>query len=84
MPVSRHSGQPFTVDRAVPAAAATVILLSIVLVAVFGPWWLFLTGFVALNLAFYAWAGWCPVSLLLEKVGMERYSACAMPARTSS
>lgn len=70
----------FTVDRAVPLLAAVMITVSIVLVAVFGPWWLILTGFVAANLAFYAFAGWCPASLLLVKLGLPRQSACAVPA----
>lgn len=72
MGISRNVGRPFTVERAVPLAAATVIAISIVLVAVFSAWWLILTGFVAANLAFYSVVGWCPASLMMEKAGLPR------------
>lgn len=76
MALSRYTDHTLTVDRLVPALASLMILVSIVLVATLGPWWLLLTGFVALNLAFYAYAGWCPASLILEKVGLSRYAVC--------
>lgn len=76
MSISRYPDNTLTVDRLVPGAAAVMIFVSIALVATLGPWWLLLTGFVAANLAFYAYAGWCPASLILEKVGMGRYATC--------
>lgn len=77
MALSRYADNTLTVDRLVPAAAAVMLFVSIALVATLGPWWLLLTGFVAANLAFYAYAGWCPASLVMEKVGLGRYAACA-------
>ena len=76
VPLSRYTDNTLAVDRAVPALAAVVIAVSIVLVALVSPWWLFLTGFVALNLALYATIGWCPASCLMEKAGMPRTSSC--------
>lgn len=77
MPISRYTkNAPLTVDRLVPALASFMLFVSIVLVATLGPWWLFFTGFIALNLAFFAYAGWCPASLIMEKVGLGRYAVC--------
>lgn len=76
MPFSRYSDNTLTVDRAVPALAAFMIAVSIVLVALVSTWWLLLTGFVALNLAFFAAVGWCPASFLMEKAGMKRSAPC--------
>lgn len=56
--------------------AAAVIGVSIILVVTFGPWWLILTGFVAVNLLLFSLVGWCPASLIMAKAGMERYSHC--------
>ncbi|GAC56668.1 hypothetical protein GOHSU_12_00580 [Gordonia hirsuta DSM 44140 = NBRC 16056] len=76
MSLSRYADNKLTVDRLVPALASLMLFVSIILVATLGPWWLFLTGFIALNLAFYAYAGWCPASLIMEKVGLGRYAVC--------
>lgn len=76
MSLSRYENSSLTIDRLVPAMASLMIFISIVLVAVVSPWWLILTGFVAANLAFYAYAGWCPASLIMEKVGLGRYAVC--------
>ncbi|UQE76173.1 MULTISPECIES: YgaP family membrane protein [unclassified Gordonia (in: high G+C Gram-positive bacteria)] len=76
MSISRHTGRFLTIDRLVPALASLMIVVSIVLVATLGPWWLFLTGFVAANLALYAFAGWCPASLIMEKAGLQRSGVC--------
>ncbi|WP_454162674.1 YgaP family membrane protein [Gordonia iterans] len=76
MPLSRYENTALTVDRLVPALASVMLFVSIALVAALGPWWLFLTGFVALNLAFYAYAGWCPASLIMEKLGLGRDVVC--------
>jgi len=56
-----------------------VVLLSVVLTLAFTSWWLLLTGFVGANLVFYAAAGWCPASLIMEKVGLERASCRIAP-----
>ncbi|GAA4748931.1 DUF2892 domain-containing protein [Gordonia alkaliphila] len=76
MSISRYKNSTLTVDRMVPALASLMLFISIALVATLGPWWLFFTGFIALNLGFYAYAGWCPASLIMEKVGLGRYAVC--------
>ncbi|QBJ95946.1 DUF2892 domain-containing protein [Rhodococcus sp. ABRD24] len=72
----RHQG--WNVERVVPLMAGVVVLLSVALTVAFTPWWLLLTGFVGANLIFYSVAGWCPASLIMEKIGLERAS-CRIP-----
>ncbi|MGW4351047.1 YgaP family membrane protein [Nocardia sp. NPDC004582] len=62
----------WTIDRIVPVVAGTMVLLSIALVLAFSPWWLLLTTFVAANLLLYGFAGWCPMTLLLRRLGVPR------------
>ncbi|AQA20589.1 hypothetical protein BTZ20_3721 [Rhodococcus sp. MTM3W5.2] len=66
----RHHG--WTVERLVPLLAGTMVLLSVALTLAFSSWWLILTGFVAANLLFYATVGWCPASLLMQRLGLRR------------
>ncbi|MFC7450802.1 YgaP family membrane protein [Rhodococcus daqingensis] len=66
----RHQG--WTVERLVPLLAGTMVLLSVALTVAFSSWWLILTGFVAANLLLYAAVGWCPASLLMQRLGLER------------
>ncbi|MFE2955475.1 YgaP family membrane protein [Nocardia tengchongensis] len=60
------------IDRLVPVLAATMVLLSIALVLAFSTWWLLLTAFVAANLMLYGIVGWCPMTLLLQRLGVPR------------
>ncbi|MEV0542607.1 MULTISPECIES: YgaP family membrane protein [Nocardia] len=73
----RHQG--WTVERVVPLMAGVIVLASVASAAVFSPWWLLLTGFVGANLVFYSMVGWCPASLIMEKVGLERASCRIQP-----
>ncbi len=66
----RH--QRWTVERVVPLMAGVVVLASVASALAFTPWWLLLTTFVGVNLVFYAAAGWCPASLLMERAGLAR------------
>ncbi|MGW4632853.1 YgaP family membrane protein [Nocardia sp. NPDC004415] len=72
----RHQG--WTVERVVPLMAGVMVVLSVALTLAFSPWWLLLTGFVGANLVFYSAVGWCPASLVMEKVGLQRAS-CRTP-----
>lgn len=58
------------IDRFVFAFAGSVILLSVLLAHFVSPWWLLLTAFVALNLLQSAFTGFCPLALILKKVGV--------------
>lgn len=59
------------IDRAVMAFAGTVILLSLALSQWRSPYWLLLTGFVGLNLLQAAFTGFCPVAILLKRLGFR-------------
>lgn len=61
------SGSKWPLERALFAMAGTMTILSAVLVAVFSPWFLLLTGFVGLNQLLYVAVGACPASLVLGK-----------------
>ena len=57
------------IDRIVLAFAGVVVLLSATLAHYHSPYWLFLTGFVGLNLLQSAFTGFCPLALILKKLG---------------
>jgi hypothetical protein len=60
-----------SIDRIVLAFAGAMILASLVLAHYFGPYWLLLTAFVGLNLFQAAFTGFCPMALILKKVGVR-------------
>lgn len=60
-------------ERVLFAMAGTVAVLAAVLSATVSPWFLLLVGFVGASQWLYVVAGWCPASLVLERVvGVER------------
>ena len=60
-----------TIDRIVMAFAGAMILASLGLAHLFGPWWLLLAAFVGLNLFQAAFTGFCPLALILKKFGVK-------------
>ncbi|MFY9833102.1 MAG: DUF2892 domain-containing protein [Methylocystis sp.] len=60
-----------TIDRIVMAFAGAMILVSLGLAHLFGPWWLLLAVFVGLNLFQAAFTGFCPLALILKKFGVK-------------
>ncbi len=58
-----------SIDRAVLFLAGTLTLLSAVLVWLFSPWWLLLTGFVGLNLMQASITGFCPAAMIFKAMG---------------
>ena len=64
-----------SIDRIVFAFAGAVILGSITLAVLVDIRWLFLTGFVGLNLLQSAFTGFCPLALILKRFGVK--SGCA-------
>jgi len=61
-----------TIDRIILAFAGIVILVSVILAYMTGnQLWLLLTGFVGLNLLQSAFTGFCPLALILKKLGKE-------------
>lgn len=72
--------QGWSITRLVPLLAGTLVLISAALAAILSPWWLILTGFVGANLLFYSAMGWCPATLLLQRMGVPAGSAsCSTP-----
>ncbi len=59
------------IDRFVLAFAGTVVLVSLSL----GIWvhanWFFLTAFVGLNLLQSSFTGFCPLAIILRKLGLQ-------------
>jgi hypothetical protein len=60
-----------TIDRAVMAFAGTMILLSLLLAYAFSPYWLALAAFVGLNLVQSSFTGFCPLAMLLKRLGVR-------------
>ncbi|WP_329742438.1 DUF2892 domain-containing protein [Dyella sp. A6] len=67
------------IDRFVLGFAGSVVLLSVALAHFVSPWWLLLTLFVGANLLQSAFTGFCPLAMVLAKVGVR--SGCAFPSR---
>ncbi|MBK6315633.1 MAG: DUF2892 domain-containing protein [Blastocatellia bacterium] len=57
------------IDRTVFAVAGTMILVSLAMSQVHSPYWLLLTGFVGLNMLQAAFTGFCPLALILKRLG---------------
>ena len=60
-----------SIDRVVFAFAGTVILVSLLLGTQVHVYWLFLTAFVGLNLPQSAFTGFCPLAMILKKLGVK-------------
>lgn len=58
------------IDQLVLAGAGIVVLLSALLAWLVSPAWLLLTAFVGLNLVQSAFTGFCPLALILKKMGV--------------
>ncbi len=64
-----------TIDRIVMAFAGIMILFSLALSQLVGPWWLLLAAFVGANLLQAAFTGFCPLAMALKKLGYAPGSA---------
>jgi len=60
-----------SIDRIVLAFAGTMTLLSLALAYLVSPYWLLLAAFVGLNLFQAAFTGFCPLAILLKKLGIK-------------
>lgn len=58
-----------TIERIVLAFAGAMVLLSLLLGLLVSSYWFLLTGFVGLNLLQSAFTGFCPLVILLKKLG---------------
>ena len=64
-----------SIDRIVMAFAGAMVLASLALSFMLSPWWLLLAGLVGLNLFQAAFTGFCPLALLLKKLGAKSGAA---------
>lgn len=60
-----------TIEKIVLLVAGTMVLLSTILSVYHSPVWLYLTGFVGANLMFSGITGFCPMVLILRKLGLK-------------
>ena len=60
-----------TIDRIVLAFAGSVVLLSLALGLLVSPWWFLLTGFMGANLLQSAFTGFCPLAIVLRRLGRQ-------------
>ena len=58
------------VDRAVFAMAGSMVLLGLLFAWVFSPWWLLLDAFVGLNMLQASVTRFCPLALILKRLGV--------------
>ena len=58
-----------TIDRIVLAFAGGMVLLSLSLGLLVSLYWFLLTAFVGLNLFQSAFTGFCPLAILLKRLG---------------
>ena len=65
-----------SVERALRLMAGLVILLSLALAHFISPNWLWLTGFVGLNLLQSAFTNWCPAMAILRAMGLKDAGSC--------
>ncbi len=63
------------IDRIVLAFAGFMVLTSLLLAYWFSPYWLLLAAFVGLNLFQSAFTGFCPLAILLKKLGYRSGAA---------
>ncbi len=64
-----------SIDRIVLAFAGGVILTTLLLAHYHSPYWLWLTAFVGANLLQSAFTGFCPLALILKKMGKQSGAA---------
>jgi len=58
------------IDRIVLAFAGSVVLVSLGLGYTVSPYWFLLNAFVGLNLLQSSFTGFCPLAIILRKVGV--------------
>ncbi|HSN72737.1 MAG TPA: DUF2892 domain-containing protein [Steroidobacteraceae bacterium] len=64
-----------TIDRVVMAFAGAVVLASLLLGYYVSPWWYWLTAFVGANLFQASFTGFCPLALILRRLGVRAGAA---------
>ncbi len=60
-----------TIDRMVMAFAGAFILVSLLLAHFHSIYWLWFTAFVGANLFQASFTGFCPLAIILKKLGVK-------------
>lgn len=60
-----------SIDRMVMAFAGSMVLVSLVLSLAHSAYWMLLTAFVGINLLQAAFTGFCPLAMILKKMGIK-------------
>jgi len=60
-----------SIDRIVLAFAGIMILVSLTLSHLHDPQWLWLTAFVGANMLQAAFTGFCPLAMILKRLGVR-------------
>lgn len=60
-----------SIDRMVMAFAGSFILISLALAHWHSPNWLWFTAFVGANLLQASFTGFCPLAMILKKLGVK-------------
>ena len=60
-----------TIDRLVMAFAGSFVLISVLLSLIHSPYWLFFTAFVGANMLQASFTGFCPLAIVLKKLGFK-------------
>jgi hypothetical protein len=60
-----------TIDRVVFAVAGSFVLISVLLAHFHSENWLWFTAFVGTNLLQSAFTGFCPMAMILKKLGVK-------------
>ena len=59
-----------TIERALRLIAGTFVILSLALGHWVSPYWYLFTAFVGLNLLQSGFSNWCPMMMILRKLGV--------------
>lgn len=60
-----------TINEALRMIAGAIVLISVILAVTVNIQWLWLTAFVGLNLLQSSFTRWCPMIVLLRKLGLK-------------
>ncbi len=63
------------IDKIIFAFAGSLIIISVALAWLQSSWWLVLAAFVGANLLQSSLSGFCPVAVILKKVGIRSGTA---------
>ncbi len=70
-----------TVERIIVIFAGTFILISVALTHFHHPYWLGLTAFIGANLLQSGFTGFCPLAIIMKKLGVQTESQKALATK---